>query len=222
MIVPWFILGIAYIFYWAFIKYKKIILPFLLIFLVFEGVFSFNTSLSLAKPKESFFLSRALKQVSYPYGYNSLEPFMDNLFNNKKSAILLPIRNKNLSKFVENKLKERKGEEKALMIIYDPRFYGEAVLWTLTQRFIYEGWPVITYDIYKEALDNLGDNFFRDFGVKEFYYIAPAEGIILEGNIATRATAPELENFRQSIDQGLIGEIENLFGEKVFRIYKFN
>ncbi|PIR97083.1 MAG: hypothetical protein COT91_03195 [Candidatus Doudnabacteria bacterium CG10_big_fil_rev_8_21_14_0_10_41_10] len=222
LMVPWLALLVAMVLIELLSRLGKLRKVFwVLIFGIFtaETVFAFNTNLSLKEPRKDGFQSIAIKQLAYPYGYNALDSVIDGILEEKKPAVVLPIANKNLSDFISEKTKRLKGEPFAAMFVYDPRFYGEAMLWALTRRMIYEGWPVMTYDVYKQALDNLGPDFFRDLEIEEFYYIAPGERIILQPNISAIVSDEELEQFENNLEKPRI--INNSFDKEVFKIYNF-
>ena len=222
LIAPWLAILLAFTALWLSQRRFKTTVVILIFFLGFEAFFSYNTAISLEKRGIENLTYSKSKIHAFAYGYNSLEPFVAEVTRGKKPKVILPINNNNLAKIVEENAKKQPGKPAAIMFIHDPRLYGESVLWILTRRMIYEGWPVLSYDVYKETLRNLGENFFREMGITEFYYIAPTKNLPLQPNLIVTSSDEELRQFENKLRNRLTATLKNPFGQEVFRIYKFN
>lgn len=194
-----------------------------ILFFSYEIFYAIQTNIPSSPDLGDRWQYSQLKQYTIPYGYNALEPYVQRLLSGKKSQVLLPVTNRNLDQFIKKEHQKQEGYEAPIMMIYDPRFYGESVLWFLTRRFVYQGWPVLSFEVYRETLKNLGDDFFKNMGIREYYYFAPTKNIILEPRQEAVDNVEKLNEFEKQL-QGKsvrIDEIKNSFGKAVFRVYKF-
>ena len=195
----------------------------LFIFFAYELFFSVATNLKPEFAHGENLAYSHLTQLTQPYGYNQLESALNEILAGKKPAVTLPINNTNLNTFVKQNAERQTGKPAALMIIYHPRLYGEAVLWFLSRRMYYQGWPVIDYDVYHEATKTNGPDFFKTaLGLADFYYIAPAGNLPLD-SVHTESTPEKLAAFEQSLRDGgaETRTITNSSGQPVFTIYHF-
>ena len=127
-----------------------------------------------------------------------------------------------INNFIVKQADKLAGEPAAIMIIYDPRMYAESILWFIIRRFLYQGWPTLSYDTYQQAIDQQGEDFFQSLGIEEFYYIAPTDKMILE-SVQNSELNQKIVDFEKNLqaDNLPIDKIYNLQEQEVFNIYRF-
>lgn len=221
MIIPWLAIVLALVFQWLLkIKYLGYII--LTIFIGYQISFCWQTNISYSHNGQAGLNYSELKSQVYGYGYNELTDYVDKFLANKKPAVTLPIVNPNINNLVKTQASKQSGDSQPLMIVFDSRMYGEAVVWSLTRHFLYAGWPILTFDTYLQALEQNGSELFSQMGINDIYYLATTDNMILENTIS-QEMLDKLKSFEQELqDSGkLIDTIYNQKNQAIFKIYRF-
>lgn len=221
LIIPWLAVSIALLILYLFKLNKYIAWALLFLFFVYQSFFSFNTNIAYQKVGVSGWTYSQLGYQSGSYGYNQLDKYLDKFLADKKTKVILPVVNQNINSFMNAQAAKQTGDGQNLMIIFDPRFYGEATVWSFTRRFFYQGWPILPYDTYAQALDVNGPDIFKSMGIKDFYFIVPTDNTLLESS-----TNQDMISRIQKFENDLMSNgqmIDKIYyqGKVVFRVYKF-
>ncbi len=223
LLTPWLCLLLAYalLIWHRYFSQVFMIIILCLIFVV-EVFYSYNTNINYVFWGKKNITYSPLKSQAYPYGYNQLENYFDNLLSNQKPAVLLSVVNPNINNFIKEQVAKNTGQPQAKMVIYDQRLQGESLLWFFTRRFFYQGWPMLPYDTYQQALSLQGEDLFRQLGIKDFYYVMPTD--VLPLDLTNEAANNELVNFVSRLqEQGIQPQkIFNHQGKLIFEVYHFN
>src|SRR3989338_5253641 len=230
MIIPYFILLIAYIFAklfeWG--KYKKFIYLFLGFIFVSELLFTVN----------SFLISPSLGKMNIDYaqinveeqnfGFVEVNDYLDDYLYGKTSdafgkpiyQFMVDLQNKQ----IENET--RKNFTKyALVIIYDYDFNFLSRLWTFQRRLIYNSWPVMSDEAFFNITGDKWDEYYREQGEEHFLYFTGVEQkdfnvgpLYAPYKLKVETTAFE----KYLLEKGIEPEfIKNHRNEDVFKVYKF-
>jgi len=230
MIIPYFILLIAYIFAklfeWG--KYKKIIYSILGFVLILELLFSVN----------SFFISPSWGKRNLDYaqinteelnfGFNEINDYLDNYLSGKTSAaygkpvhqFMVDIQNIEIEKD-----RAKNYEQFPLVIIYDYDFNFLSRLWTFQRRLIYKAWPTMSDVAFFNITGDKWDEYYREQGIEHFLYFTGVEDkdFNVGAIYAPYKNKTESTKFEKYlIQKGIKPQfIKNRAGEDAFKVYEF-
>ncbi|MFA5022558.1 MAG: glycosyltransferase family 39 protein [Patescibacteria group bacterium] len=215
ILIPYLVLILAFVFERLKFFRFKLVYGVLIIFGSFELFFSYNSLIS-PYPVSQKFYSPTLRTESYRWGYNQLDNYLDNLLKNEMPAATLQTRYQFLEKIKTQALARAVAENKkpkARLLIYDSNMYDLATLWLFHRRLVYQGWPIVTADIYLQQ----GKNFWQKQGITDFYFIEILDQNILQQPKDKRSDlainlAGSLGNLKPEI-------ISRLDGKQVFAVY---
>lgn len=228
MIVPWLILAIA-----VFLNrvnesdkliVKKIGWGLFTILLIWEMVFSINSYI-LHQPigKEIFCYSK-IHWDMHPWGFNKLDAYLDKIYQNKYPGITIPYNLQFLEKIKDQAIidmKERYYEPANIITVYNDNIDDLASLWVLNRRSLYQAWPILTIDSYKNLLKEYNEDDLRNIGVTDFYFIQLTDNVLLKTFKKQDSLGYEMEeqlkfnNIKPEI-------IYNFKNEEIFRVYHYN
>ncbi len=220
LLLPWLLMIVAFIL--ARITKVKFLSGLVCLILIWEILFSWNTIFSLDWPGKRQWTYSAAKAHEYPYGYNQLEKALQIFYDGKRPAIVLPVASPVINQFVQQRAVQMKGEAVARVLIYDPRLYGEPLMWSLTRRLVYQGWPMISLDVYQEVQQGRSREFFQTLGLTEYYYLRKMEAI--PAGTANEAVTNAMNKLEVTLEAENFPyqSVYNLRGEEVFRLYTIN
>jgi len=222
LLMPWVAIASALLFK-KIVKIKYIGYGLLTIFLAYEIFFSYNTNISYAYTGRPGLGYSELKHQVYAYGYNRLIKYVDELVAGKKPAVSLPVVNKNISDYIKNNVEEADGLATPIMMVYDPRFYGEPIVWGLTRHFLYGGWPVLHLDTYLDAVEQNGPELFDSMGLKDIYFIMATENTAVDTAVSQQSVDRQKKFMEDNQDiLILIDTIYDRNQKEIFRIYKIS
>ncbi len=215
VIIPFTILLIS----WFIYHQRKTFRYLLIIILVgLELFFTVNTLLAYYPWGQEGITYSNLKIESYGWGYNQLNTYLVQLLKDKKPAVTFTTRYKFLEDIKNQALAkaERKGLESApILLIYDNNMYDLATLWLFHRRMVYDGWPIITSDIYLEE----GLDFWHQQGVQDFYFFKIIDSEMLQRSEEEK-TADALILANKLSEQKIKPEIiKRPDGREVFKVY---
>lgn len=202
------------------IQSRKVFLCFLAVLLALETAYNFNSYFTLKPAGKEVWTYSRLRRDSNAWGYNQLEQYLNELMAGFYPKQSLPAQfafARNLQEQARVRAQAEGSEPKAILFIADSSMYGTAKLWYLTRRALYDDWPVVTDAAFLEAA-RLNQNFYREQGFAEFYYLKTAD-TLLAGNRETSAA--------QIFEQQLIQDgrqpvyLQRPVGRSAFKIYKF-
>ena len=213
MVVPFILLLVAYLIFYV-PKYLRSAIIILLV--VIEIFFSYNTLLT-HYPKGMVGITYSYLNIeSYNYGYNQLNNYLVQLLKDKYPEMTFQTKYQFLEDIKKQSLERAKKQNKksaAILLIYDNNMYDLATFWLFHRRLVYEGWPIITADDYSKQVKE----FWLDQRIKDFYFIK-----ILDNKILLR---PDLEQTRAAqilvdqIDSPKPEIIKRPDGREVFAVY---
>jgi 4-amino-4-deoxy-L-arabinose transferase-like glycosyltransferase len=186
-----------------------------IVFIIAELFFCYN-SLIADYPIGPKFLYSQVRKESYLWGYNQLDNYLDNLLRDKKPALTLQTNHPFLEEIKSQVLRQDKIKHKipaAILLIYDANINSLASLWIFHRRLVYQGWPTVSAETYI----NQGQDFFKNLGFKNFYFIKIKDQHILQQPEAYQATAAsELVSELGNISADIIKRPD---GREVFSVY---
>ena len=192
------------------IRIDKLFYLALSIMLVFEIFYSYNNQLAYYPIGSDPWLSSKIRYENYNWGYNNLEDWFARETKGKMPELTFDVKYRFLE---ELRLKAiQRDLEKGLvpypaLFVYEGNFDAGARLWVLDRFHIYHAWPIISLQTYYDHLKENGKDYYSQIGFKEKYFI-------LASNLS-----PSKES--QPLMKNKLTDIENLRGDKVFKIYKF-
>ncbi len=220
LFTPFFALIIA-VFLAEIIQRKKIIIGLIIIFFAFEIFYSINTFLlikSVGWPPLAY--SDYLKRLRGNWGFNNLDKYLASQLAGKVPAQRFAISYSYLEKKVNDYVQKAKGEEEAIILIYDFNLKDGPDIWYLKRREFYQGWPLITADNFIKELREKGPDYYLAQGFKQFYFIQAANGTLLKEVEKRSEAGKQLGD--SLLQSGVEPEvITNLEGEISFLVYKF-
>lgn len=212
MLAPFMALGIGFMFnyiYERYAKHQKLLSIGLMVFVVFEIFYFYNSLIAYYPVGPKFWLSSPVRAENYNFGYNELDEYLAKELAGKMPALTFTAR----YKFLEDVKREGLAAASAkkfgaypAMIVYGGDWNGLARLWVLERRHVYEGWPVLSVNDYFLYLMENGFDYFDRSGFAVRYFIWRSGGV--PGDIEI------------SLMQGEEEIIYNKRGEEVFKIYK--
>ena len=138
------------------------------------------------------------------------------IFKDKRPAISFTSRYPFLEEIKEQAIADAERKNKkpaAIMLIYDENMYDLATLWLFHRRLIYEGWPIVTSEFYL----NQNQNYWRDQGVKEFYFVQIIDPEILQRPQEERSDHPQ--KLAEQLNSSPETIIKRPDGRPVFAVY---
>jgi len=224
MLVPWLAIVLALLIC-RLVKIHYLIWIVPIIFLGWQVFFTYQSNISYSPIWQSGTSYSELKSQVHDYGYNKLSFYLDELLASKKPAVTLQAVNQNIQKVMEQGAKKQTGSPESLLIVFDSRMYGQAILWSFTRHFLYEGWPVLSLDSYLKAIEHNGENIFSQLGVKDIYYVSITSNTLIEDDYQPHSSSDEDKQivFEQKLKNmgEIMKTIHNSEGQVVFNVYKF-
>lgn len=220
MIIPWLSLAAAVLFD----RTGKVGLALLLLLLVWEAVFSINSYL-LDNPvgRDTLCFSK-IHWDMHPWGFNELDAYLDNVYQNKYPSITVPYNFQFLEDIKEQAIADMKGQHyrpAGIIVVYDDDMDDLASLWVLGRRSLYQAWPILTLVDYQSLLNQYGKDELRSAGVTDFYFIRPTDKVLLKEPGEQSALGYGFE--QQLKAANIVPEIiYNSRNEKAFKIYHYN
>jgi len=229
MLAPFMMLSIAElreVIYERFYKgnFMEIVSPAIFIFaVVFEVFYGINTQI-LHYPVgiSPWLYSQKTSAVTYAWGYNELDEYLQNKLAGKYPAIVLENRYQFIAKTQDESIasaKSRRQQSYAAAIVYDDNIFNISQLWVLDRLQVYHGWPVLKVEEYQKFLREQGSSFFKKAGFQKIYFVIQAEGMPTKKTVKDTALKLEqglaISGFRAEV-------IKNKRGDAAFRIYELS
>lgn len=223
LFLPFFSLVVA-IFLDFLIKQQKIFYFSMILivgFFAYEALYSINNFFLFKHAgKEPIAYSSYITKDRGSWGFNGLDKYLNEELEEKSPSIRFGMANPILEDITAKNFEASSGKEEAILIIYDFNIEHGPDTWYLQRRQFYEGWPLITADIFlKEILEN-GKDFYLQLGFEQFYFIQVTNNTLLR-DVEKRSDAGKTlgDSLLQSGVQPV--EINNLQGELSLLVYKF-
>ena len=225
MLVPWLALAVALAFVWLIeSKLKSFALTMFFLIIAWEIFYSINSCI-LYKPigKEILNYSR-IHWDMHAWGFNKLDAFLDKLLENQYPGLTIPYNLQFLEEVKSTaieKAQSRAEQPSNILIIYNDNIFDLASMWVFNRWSLYQAWPMLPAVAYQQMLTVQGENYFKDKGFTDFYFIQPAENMLLNSIDRQTKAGDELEN--QLRGQGITPTIiSNHNDQEAFRIYYYN
>jgi hypothetical protein len=107
------------------------------------------------------------------------------------------------------------------LIIFNDNINNLAALWVYQRRSLYQAWPIITADQYLLTLEQEGDEFYRQGGFEDFYFIQNTDKVLL--NVTNRISTAGNQLEENLMEKGVEPRfIKNNQAEDAFLVYHFN
>ena len=157
------------------------------------------------------------------FGWNELEAYLNERLKGKVSKLFGQPDYQFLTALVENHIQQATNagaEPYSLVMIYDGDFNFMANLWTFSRRLIYEGWPVMSHEMFMQNAGDQYDAYYRKQGVEHFIYVTNASNSVLTEPSGRSHTGITLRNYLEKKGvQPLL--IRNQRGDNAFWLYEF-
>ncbi len=193
------------------------------IIIFLELLFSINSFLLSRSMGWQNFTYAKLNEETQNYGFNQLNDYLEQTLRGKVSALfgqpeyqfLTDLQTKNIAK-----LKDGGATPTALIIIYDNDINFTAGLWSFQRLITYYGWPVLSDEKFFSYTGDKYDAYYREQGISQFIYIAPASDTVLKPAIDRKEKKHAFENYLE--EKKITPEIiHNARGEVAFLVYRF-
>lgn len=226
MIIPFFVMLIAWFFDVCLKKFhgsKRWIYAGGVIFLIAELLFSINSFLVSRSWGRENLVYAQVNEEAQNFGFNELEAYLNERLKGKVSKLFGQPDYQFLTELVQNHISEatREGAEPySLIMIYDQDFNFMANLWTFSRRLIYEGWPVMSNEVFMQNAQDQYDAYYRMQGVEHFIYVTSASPGVLKQSSERSHTGSILRDYleKKGIRPLLI---RNHRGDEAFWVYEF-
>ncbi|MFA6252859.1 MAG: glycosyltransferase family 39 protein [Patescibacteria group bacterium] len=231
MIVPWLVILLANLFAVLLetTHYRKILYLFLVLFIIWEGIFATNSFLSTKQIARASWTYSQLIDSNKNFGFNELDGYLDNIFAGKYPMATGEPRYDFLTELKDKSItdKQKLGFKPwSVIIVYDHRLFSAATLWTLQRRLIHDGWIIMPDTTFVSITGDQLAGYYQKKGVDDFIYIESL-------NSNQYPLDPAADNFSDDlastkiINSYLTGKniapkiIENRRGEPAFAVYNF-
>jgi len=190
--------------------------------ILFEAFFSVNGNV-LAQPigPERLLFTKVVRE-NEPYGFNRLEIYLHDKFDNRVTTLLLEARRQIVASVMRKNL-TRRQQNKTLtpvqaLVVYDVNLNWYPRVWYLNRRALYHGLPLITADDWLNVTAVQGEEFYRQAGFDTFIFIK-AEKTFLSDTFRTEAAAALAQQLENASIQPK--ELRNPQGGVAFKVYEF-
>lgn len=193
------------------------------LFIIAESFFSFNSFLvSRSWGRENVAYAK-INDETQNFGFNQLEAYLNGRLKGKMSKFFGQPDYQFLTELVQNHISQatRRGAEPyPLIMMYDQDFNFMANLWTFSRRLIYEGWPVMSDELFMQNAKDQYDAYYRAQGVEHFIYVTSAAESVLTVPSGRSYTGVALRNYleKKGVKPVLI---QNQRGDAAFWVYEF-
>lgn len=193
----------------------------LVLFIAWETFFSINSYLVYRPIGQSPWLSSSIHWDMHPWGYNVLDDRLQELLAGKYPSVstgyTLPWLNKIKRQAIDSGRKSGR-QPLAAMFIYNDNMSNLASLWVMSRRALYDGWSIIPAQSYGQTLAANGQDFYRQQGFTDFYFIQNTDRVLLNEPDRLTTDGDELEAKLKA--QGLVPvEIINHDQQTAFQLY---
>lgn len=222
MFMPFFALAVAYLFSLVLVRKKAIVQSFLIVFIAFESFYCLNTFfIDQAWGKSPYTYSAYLDSSRGSWGFNQLDDYFNKEFAGKVPGIRFQLSNAYLENFVSKRYENLEGQDLNALIVYDFNIKDGPDIWYLQRRQFYQGWPLITADVFIKETTEKGADYYKNLGFNHFYFIQVTNSTLLR-DVDKRSEAGKMLG-DALLQAGVVPiEIKNLSGEATLLIYKFN
>lgn len=218
---PFMALGIALPAVWFLEKFRPAYI-FITVVLIFEILYSANSVIAAYPAGPQFWAFSKIRSQNYHWGYNQLEGFFNEELSGKYPLLTFDLQYQFLQKLKEEGLAAEKNGNAPYpaLIVYDPNIDSAGQLWSFDRRQIYHGWPVMSADAYLAAVKANGPDYFKNAGLRAFYFVFPTDKVLLKDPDRLTAAGPLLESQIAASGKAFLIRIANDRSEDAFHIYR--
>lgn len=193
------------------------------LFIIAESFFSFNSFLVLRSWGRENVAYAKINDETQNFGFNQLEAYLNGRLKGKMSKFFGQPDYQFLTELVQDHTSQatREGAEPySLIMMYDQDFNFMANLWTFSRRLIYEGWPVMSDELFMQNAKDQYDAYYRAQGVEHFIYVTSAAESVLTPPSGRSYTGVALRKYleKKGVKPVLI---QNQRGDAAFWVYEF-
>jgi hypothetical protein len=222
LVAPLIILAAGF-FDWLFEqkKFFFVSLALTVVVLLGELFYSVNTFF-IQFPAGNFWLthSAALDRDRRHWGFNQLDQYLNEQLGDKVSALRFAFAHPYLEQRLSENVESRTGQEAAVLLIYDFNIKDGPDMWYLRRREFYDGWPLVTANIFVDTLEKNGPDFYFNQGFTTFYFIQPTVNTLVRPPEQRTDVGQQLG--ASLLESGVTPtEIYNLDVELSFLVYQF-
>ncbi|MBI4090830.1 MAG: glycosyltransferase family 39 protein [Candidatus Komeilibacteria bacterium] len=229
MLIPWLLLLIAAFFVASFETVTKPV--FRLAFIVFfvaliswETFFSYNSYIAYQPVGTETIAYSRIHWDEHAWGFNRLDEMIGDVIKGKYPKYTIPYTYQFLEDVKTKSIQKAKaaGKQSApYLFVYDDAQSDLATLWAVNRHSLYEGWPMIAADDFRQVVEEKGDGFYASQGFTDTYFIRATDKVLQ--NHANRITDAGLwaEEFFKT-QKAEETSIRNHASDEAFRWYHFN